>query len=115
MAVERTTTTHTTSGAPTPVEHNTVRDREVIVDNTSGDRGLGTLIVGALLVLVVAFLGIYMVNALSGSDGEIIPNELNIDITDSNNGGAEAPAEQAPAPEAPAADEPAPADAPAGE
>ncbi len=97
MAIERRTTTTTTD---VPTTERVVHDREVVREHHTGDRGIGTLIVGALLVLVIAFLGVYFVNALSDGDGEVIPSEMNVDITDQS-GGAEAPADSGGA-EAPA-------------
>lgn len=67
------------------------REREVIVTNDGGGRsGMSGVIVGVLAIVVIAIVGVLIVNAISGAtDGEgpavEVPSEVNID-TDSGGG-----------------------------
>lgn len=73
---------------PNPNEPATTREREVIVTN-DGRRGYGGIVVAVLAIVVIALIGLFVVNALSGDGdggGVSVPDEIDVNV-DSGSGG----------------------------
>ncbi len=68
------------------------REREVIVTNSgANDNGFSGAIVAVVAILAILLVGWFAVNAFSSGDGDVIPDDVNINVTDpgSGSGGGE--------------------------
>lgn len=69
--------------------HDTVRERQVIVTNSGGDRGPGSMLVAVVAIVVIVVLGWFAIQALSSTDvtdGLDVPSEVDVNINDDTGG-----------------------------
>lgn len=99
---------------PTSTHTESVRDREVIV--TGNERSSSSAIIAIVALLAFALIAWLAVTNLSS--GDVVPDDVNVNVEDNSGAGDtnEAPAaetdtsDEEPAAEEPAAEEPAPAE-----
>lgn len=63
----------------------TEREREIIVtDSRDGGSNFGAIIAGVIIAIALIFGVWYLVNA--GGEGEVVPDEVNVTITEEGGG-----------------------------